>query len=110
MTHKELIDLLVDARDSVNHSAQAWLAEGYDDNAADDYQLRDRIDAAIEAPATECPRCEVLRDVAAKATEEQGLAYRRMMEAQQQRDEARAEVRRLNAEVKRLKAEVGWCG
>ena len=37
-------------------------------------------------------RCETLRELADAAAYEQGLAQRRMMDAQRERDEARAEV------------------
>jgi hypothetical protein len=57
--------------------------------------LARRIDAALAEPVVECARCETLRDLADKAAWAQGLAQRRMTEAQKQRDEARAEVERL---------------
>jgi hypothetical protein len=41
-------------------------------------------------------RCEKLRELADMAAAEQGLAQRRMMEAQRERDEARAEVELLH--------------
>ena len=56
--------------------------------------LRARIDAALAEPVAECARCETLRGLADTAAAEQGLAQRRMMEAQRERDEARAEVMR----------------
>jgi hypothetical protein len=43
----------------------------------------------------ECARCETLRDLADTAAAEQGLAQRRMMEAQRERDEARVDVNEL---------------
>ena len=51
-----------------------------------------RIDAALAEPVGECARCETLRELADTAAAEQGLAQRRMMEAQKQRDEARADA------------------
>jgi chromosome segregation ATPase len=57
----------------------------------------DRIDAALAEPVAECARCETLRDLADKAAWAQGDAQRRMIEAQKQRDEARAEVERLRS-------------
>lgn len=57
--------------------------------------IRKAIDAALAEPVSECARCETLRELADTAAAEQGLAQRRMMEAQAQRDEARAEVARL---------------
>lgn len=57
--------------------------------------LVQRIDAALAEPVEGCGRCETLRGLADTAAAEQGLAQRRMMEAQKQRDEARAEVARL---------------
>ena len=56
-----------------------------------------RIDAALAEPAEACTRCETLRELADNAAAEQGIAQRRMMEAQRDRDEARAEVERLRA-------------
>jgi hypothetical protein len=54
--------------------------------------LTTRIDAALAEPVADCSRCETLRELADTAAAEQGLAQRRMMEAQRERDEARAEV------------------
>ena len=62
----------------------------------------DRIDAALAEPVEGCARCETLRELADTAAAEQGLAQRRMLEAQKQRDEARAEVERLQAELVRV--------
>jgi hypothetical protein len=58
-----------------------------------------RIDAALAEPVVECARCETLRDLADKAAWAQGDAQRRMIRAQTQRDEARAEVRRTYIEL-----------
>lgn len=44
-------------------------------------------------------RCKTLRELADQAAAEQGLAQRRMTEAQVARDEARAEVERLKQEL-----------
>lgn len=49
-------------------------------------------------------RCETLRELADQAAAEQGLAQRRMMEAQQERDEARAEATRLRVHVAFLRS------
>lgn len=57
--------------------------------------IRKAIDAALAEPVAVCARCETLRELADTAAAEQGLAQRRMMEAQRERDEARAEVERL---------------
>ncbi len=53
---------------------------------------RARIDAALAEPVADCSRCETLRELADTAAAEQGLAQRRMLEAQQERDEARTMV------------------
>jgi hypothetical protein len=58
-------------------------------------KVRDRIKAALAEPVAECARCETLQDIADKAAWAQGDAQRRMIKAQQQRLEARAEVERL---------------
>ena len=49
-------------------------------------------------------RCGTLRELADQAAAEQGLAQRRMMEAQKERDEARAEVERLHARIEHIAA------
>jgi hypothetical protein len=54
--------------------------------------LARRIDAALAEPVGECARCETLQDIADRAAWAQGDAQRRMIKAQQQRLEARAEV------------------
>jgi hypothetical protein len=48
--------------------------------------LYDRIDAVLAEPVEGCARCETLRELADTAAAEQGLAQRRMMEAQKQRE------------------------
>jgi hypothetical protein len=93
-------------------------------------QLHARIDAALAEPTGPersplCPgegtwsvfaekvvaerdearaRCEKLRELADMAAAEQGLAQRRMMEAQKERDEARAEVERLRNQLEIVRA------
>ena len=72
--------------------------------------IRKAIDAALAEPVAECARCETLRELADTAAAEQGLAQRRMMEAQKQRDEAVAafhEATRLRSGIQqaRIKAE-----
>jgi hypothetical protein len=53
---------------------------------------RARIDAALAEPVADCSRCETLRELADTAAAEQGLAQRRMMEAQKGRDEANRQI------------------
>ena len=93
-----------------NEKLRALLAEAQDClHTAMEYRYSDlvealipRIDAALAEPVVECARCETLRELADTAAAEQGLAQRRMMEAQRERDEARAEVERLQAELVRV--------
>jgi hypothetical protein len=68
----------------------AWFA-GYEEGKA----LAENMKAEADA------RCETLRDLADKAAWAQGDAQRRMIEAQKQRDEARAEVERLQGAYQR---------
>lgn len=77
---EKLRALLAEAREYI-------IATGCPDDA-----MLDRIDAALAEPVGACSRCETLRQLADTAAAEQGLAQRRMMEAQAQRDEARAHL------------------
>jgi chromosome segregation ATPase len=67
--------------------------------------VRDRIDAALADPVLPCARCETLRELADKASHEQGLAQRRMLEAQKERDDARDAIKRAEARASGLE---GW--
>jgi len=82
-----------------NEKLRALLAEALDQHAHCLPCVPDcvwtRIEAALAEPVVECARCETLRDLADKAAWAQGDAQRRMIEAQKQRDEARAEAARL---------------
>ena len=84
--------------------ARGWLGPGCGASNCTEgcCALRVRIDAALAEPVEGCARCETLRELADTAAAEQGLAQRRMLEAQKQRDEARAEVERLQAELVRV--------
>ena len=101
-----------------NEKLRALLAEAQDClHTAMEYRYSDlvealipRIDAALAEPVVECARCETLRELADTAAAEQGLAQRRMMEAQRERDEAVAafhEATRLRSGIQqaRIKAE-----
>lgn len=91
-----------------NEKLRALLAEAQSGLMCDRYReawercdcavcaVKTRIDAALAEPVGECARCETLRDLADKAAWAQGDAQRRMIEAQKQRDESRAEVERLS--------------
>lgn len=50
-------------------------------------------------------RCETLRELADAAAYEQGLAQRRMIDAQRERDEARADAERYLADLRRCASE-----
>jgi hypothetical protein len=73
-----------------------WMIHG-DRGAMFLHDLQTRIDAALAEPAGGCDRCETLRDLADKAAWVQGDAQRRMIKAQQERDEARAALEKEKA-------------
>jgi len=94
---EKLRALLAEAQNVLMHS----FAQGLDDPHACS-NMAAHINAALAEPVAECARCETLRDLADKAAWAQGDAQRRMIEAQTQRDEGRAEVERLQAELTRV--------
>ena len=89
-----------------NEKLRALLAEALDQHAHCLPCVPDcvwtRIDAALAEPVVECARCETLRGLADTAAAEQGLAQRRMMEAQRERDEARKYAEERNDEANKL--------
>lgn len=84
---EKLKALLAEAREYI-------IAVGCPDDA-----MLDRIDAALAEPVSGCDRCETLRNLADTSAAEQGLAQRRMMEAQTKREEYASEARSLRARL-----------
>ncbi len=87
--NQRLRKLLSEARDCLLGAQGVWRERNEDTYADSASELTDRIDAALAEPVADCSRCEKLRELADIAAAEQGLAQRRMMEAQRERDKAR---------------------
>jgi hypothetical protein len=101
--NEKLRALLAEARKVVQGVLRAANSTPYAQWSCDQHRaeiVREAIDAALAEPVAECARCETLRDLADKAAWAQGDAQRRMIKAQQERDEARAEVERLKRFVR----------
>jgi len=98
LTEAELQEMLdkarEDGRKAANEKLRALLVEArpvlHAHATVDSWSIRDRIDAALAEPVEECVNCEI--EIKARCL------------AQQERDEARAEVERL--EVLSVKREV----
>jgi hypothetical protein len=77
-------------QEETEHAMHMRIRTGYDKTIADAWRAKV---AEVERERDEArARCEKLRELADMAAAEQGLAQRRMMEAQQERDKARAEA------------------
>lgn len=92
--NEKLRALLAEARQElavlasyVDDPETKWPTVGLKMTAKAHKRVVTRIDASLAEPVGECARCETLRELADTAAAEQGLAQRRMMEAQKQRDD-----------------------
>ena len=83
-------------RERARYEALSALVDGYRRERDEAHERKTDLRTMLEQVTRErdeaLARCETLRELADAAAYEQGLAQRRMMDAQRERDEARAEV------------------